>query len=163
MRRALLAALLLAWPALQLAAQDNNNTPGREHDPITMVEAQDPEMNAAIAQAQATLPEWLALLADPPEGSGGFAFKFPLEGFEHIWVGGVTRNGDVLSGRLANVPMLEGWQQGDRVEVPLSEVSDWAWWDADGKAHGYRTVAVLMQRMPPAQAEQLRRGFGWEE
>lgn len=163
----LTAALLFAAPQPLLAVGQGgavtNNPAGRQGDPLMMVESEDPAMNAAIAQAQATLPEWLALLADPPAGSHNFAVKFPLEGVEHIWVGGVHREGDVLVGTLSNVPYLPGWKQGQEVRVPLGDVSDWAYWDAANKAHGYRTVAVMLPRMNPAQAKAIRAQFGWSE
>ena len=153
--RLVAAALLLALPAGAYAQQAGG-------DEIVSFEESDPEMNAAIAEARRTLPGWFAVLADPPAGASGIAFKYPLEGWEHIWVDNVVRDGEFLEGTLSNNPHAEGYAIGDPVSVPIAEVSDWAWWDGDGVAHGYHTVRVMLGRMPPEQAAATRRSLGWD-
>ena len=168
-----LIALLAAPMALTLApapvqAQDKEEvrvTDKDDHgevDRIEMVAEDDPVMNAAIAEARETLPQWLAVLENPPAGVDYVVFKFPLSGWEHIWVDNVTRNGDMLTGTLANHPMQDDWEFGDSVTVSLSEVSDWGYWTGD-VATGYRTMAVIIDRVSPAEAAQLRRQLGWAE
>ena len=162
----LAAPLALAGLTAPAAAQadDTHVTDRDDHygvDRVIPVEDSDPQMSAAIAAAQATLPEWLAILADPPKGAEYVVFKYPLGGWEHIWVDNVRRQGDILVGTLANHPVQEGHAYGERVLVPISEVSDWGWWDADGRAQGYRTMAVLFDRMEPAEAARYRRQMGW--
>lgn len=163
MRSTVLAvsAAVLALLAVPVAAQTAKPNP--DADPTIEFTDTDPEMNAAIAEAQATLPEWLAILADPPPGVGDLTFKFPLEGWEHIWVANVSREGDMLHGQLANNPASRGWALGDWVSVPLSAVSDWAYWGADDRAHGYRTIRVMLGRMSPAEARAVREAYGWDD
>lgn len=160
MRKTLLtiAAALVAGLASPVLAQDTFE----DRPDVTPVETSDPEMNKAIATAQRTLPEFLEVLENPPPGLLHLSFKFPLGGWEHIWVDQVQRKGDVLIGRLSNVPMQEEWRQGQRVSVPLSEVSDWSWMGSDGVMRGQFTTRVLLDRIDPAQAEAIRRDFGWE-
>ena len=175
MRRTLAAAALLAAAVPQTAlAQDHGGKPasaapkaseGRaeeEPDPVVAVSDTDVAMNAAIAEARATLPQWLALYRDPPSGYGDFAIKFPLEGYEHIWVAVDAIEGDTVVGRLANAPHAEGWSYGDPVRVSMREVSDWAYWDDKGVAHGYRTVRVLFTMMDPAEVAAIKEQFGWD-
>ncbi|MBT8427227.1 MAG: hypothetical protein KJO02_04275, partial [Erythrobacter sp.] len=83
MIRAASLAVALLFAPVSLSAQD------AEGDPIMEFESVDEQMNAAIANAQATAPRFLALLDNPPAGASTFVFKFPLEGYEHIWVGTV--------------------------------------------------------------------------
>lgn len=144
------------------AAQANGNPAERGPDPIVAVRDTDVVMNAAIAEAQATLPHWIETWEKRPRGYSNFAFKFPLEGYEHIWVAIDRREGEVLIGTLANAPHAAGWSLGDEVRVPVQDVSDWAYFDNAGKAHGYRTVRVLFDQMDPREVNAIKRRFGWE-
>lgn len=157
-----LRALSLALAALALSPAQAATPPGLEgRDDVTAVEADDPEMDAAIAEAQRSLPQFLAMLADPPARASDIAFKFPLGGWEHIWVTEVALQGDKLVGRLGNDPVQEGHRFGDVVRVPLGEVSDWSWRGADGVMRGHHTTRVLLGRMEPAQAAEIRAALGW--
>ncbi|MDJ0641583.1 MAG: DUF2314 domain-containing protein [Erythrobacter sp.] len=159
-KRSLLLALSLALTAAPLApalAQDSD-----EPDPIVELPAEDEAMNAAKAEANATLDEWLDVLADPPLGTRDIAFKFPLDGWEHIWVDNVRRDGDFLEGQLANSPHSEGYRFRDFVIVPLIEVSDWSYRDSDGFMHGHRTTRVLFSELDPEVVAEIKRDFGWE-
>lgn len=91
-------------------------------DDVTAVRKDDAAMRAAIAQARRTLPQFLAALAKAPAGAEGFTFKYPLGGWEHIWVDHVARRGDTLTGRLANDPMQDDFELGQPVVVPLKDV-----------------------------------------
>lgn len=165
--RSLLIALLLALAPMPVLAQTANDRAGQSADepPDTIVrwKKDEPEMRTAIAEAQRTLPEWLAVLDDPPPGVTRIVFKYPLEGYEHIWVGNVTREGDVLHGVLTNTPEAKGHRIGERVSVPLDRVSDWGYRDADGVAHGYVTVRVLLKQVSPEEAASVRESLGWKE
>jgi uncharacterized protein YegJ (DUF2314 family) len=128
---------------------------------VKEVEAADPEMNAAIAEAQRTLPDFIAIVRNPPAGITAITFKFPLGGTEHIWVSDVKIYGDTFTGRLANVPLKPEHHQGDAVRVPFKDVSDWAYLSASGVMQGHRTTRVLLGRIDPEQAKQIRTYFGW--
>lgn len=156
----LIAALGLALSAPSVAiAQDGADNEG--HDPIVSVSSQDPEMNAAIAEARRTLPEFLKVVDRPPAGARDISFKYPLEGVEHIWVSNVSHRGNVLVGELDNDPAAPGYRLGQRVEVPLSQVSDWAWRGSDGVMRGHRTTRVLLKRIAPDEAAQIKAWLGW--
>jgi uncharacterized protein YegJ (DUF2314 family) len=141
-----LAALSLSAPAL---AQHKNAAP-RANEPVdgradvSWVEAGDPDVNAAMAKAQDTSPDFIAALADPD--AFNITFKFPLGGYEHIWVKGVGRDGAFLTGVLDNVPIQKGWAKGDTVRVPIAEMSDYFYCDGDGNPHGHFTTAVFIDR-----------------
>lgn len=101
-------------------------------------------MNAAIAKGRRNVPDLLAALADPD--AFNITFKFPLGGYEHIWVTNVRREGDYLTGVLDNVPVQKGWAKGDAVRVPIADVSDFFFCDADSEPHGHYTTAVFLDR-----------------
>jgi uncharacterized protein YegJ (DUF2314 family) len=156
-----LAALaLLAAPA-SLAAQPQ--TAAGTEDKLVSVSERDPDMNAAIAEARRTLPEFLAVVAKPPPGVRDISFKYPLEGWEHIWVTNVQHRGDKLTGQLDNEPVAEGYRLGQQVEVPLSQVSDWSYRGADGVMRGHRTTRVILGKLPADEAAQIRAWMGWDE
>ncbi|MCR2832585.1 DUF2314 domain-containing protein [Parerythrobacter lacustris] len=155
-----LAAFAVASP---VAAQEQ----GAGEQFAVVTEAGDPETLAARAKAQATLPEWLGVLAAQSPDHGGIQFQFALGGREYIWVENVAREGDRLTGTLVMAPVAAEGAKGDRVEVPLAEVTDWAYWTRDergqGVAHGFHTYEPLFADMPPERANELRRQLGWAE
>lgn len=157
--RTMFAALaLIALPAPLLAQPQST-----ERDDVVPISQRDPEMNAAIAEAKRTLPEFLKIVSKPPPGVDSITFKYPLGGWEHIWVTDVELRGNVLVGRLDNEPMQEKYRIGEEVEVPLSQVSDWAYRGPDGVMRGHRTTRVILGRIPPAEAARIRQAFGWSE
>jgi uncharacterized protein YegJ (DUF2314 family) len=157
--RSLIAALVLVAAPTALSAQPETT----DRDDVVSVAQSDPEMNAAIAEAKRTLPEFLKVVAKPPPGVSAITFKYPLGGWEHIWVTDVQQRGGKLIGRLDNEPLQKEYRLGQEVEVPLSQVSDWAYLGADGVMRGHRTTRVILGRIPPDEAAQIREAFGWSE
>lgn len=148
--------LMLTLAALSLStasmAQHKNTSPKQTRDipreegrdDILLVDTGDKEVNAAIANVQKTLPDFLSALTDPK--AYNLTFKFPLGGTEHIWVTQVRRDGDHLTGVLDNVPYQKQWKKGDKVRVPLKQVSDYFFCDAKGDPHGHFTTTVFFDR-----------------
>lgn len=157
--RTLLAALALIAAPVALSAQPQT----AERDDVVPISQNDREMNAAIAEARRTLPEFLKIVDKPPPGVDSIAFKYPLGGWEHIWVSDVERRGNVLVGRLDNEPMQENYRIGQVVEVPFAQVSDWAYRGADGVMRGHRTTRVILGRIPKDEAARIREAFGWAD
>ncbi|HWT31381.1 MAG TPA: DUF2314 domain-containing protein [Croceibacterium sp.] len=153
---ALATLLAAAVPFTAALAQDAGE------DQVYQVDADDPVMDAAIAEAQRTLPDFLALLAEPPAGTSEFMIKYPLAGWEHIWVDNLTIEGEAIAGALANTPVEEGYQFGQRVSVPLAEISDWAYRAANGVMQGHRTTRVLLGQAPDEMAAAILADFGWD-
>ena len=130
---------------------------------VASVDTEDPEMNRAIADAKRSLPDFLEVLENPPRGATRIGFKFPLGGWEHIWVDDVRRDGTFMTGRLSNDPIQDEFSIGDPVRVPLSEVSDWAWMGRDGVMRGHFTTRVLLDRLDPDTANAIRESLGWDQ
>ncbi|MFM7336556.1 MAG: DUF2314 domain-containing protein [Tabrizicola sp.] len=142
-KRLLLAALVAVALALPVAAQDA--TINYEQD--------DAAMNAAIAEAQATLPMFLANALDA-EGNGSdmalVKVGFPtVDGsaaeVEHIWVAPFARREDgSFTGLLANDPVALGdLSEGDQVDFAQSMISDWHLTAPSGRYWGSFTSRVM--------------------
>lgn len=135
--QAFLATLALIVPACSERGSDQR---GMREDPASgLVDSNDPAMRSAMQRARAGLPGFLDRLENPPSGAAGFTVKFPLGGWEHVWVTGIVRRDEVIVGRLASDPLQAGYAKGDVLRVPIAAISDWAWRDGQGRWHGYHT------------------------
>ena len=130
---------------------------------ITDVSPQNEAVNAAIAKAKSTLPVFFARNARPQPGDSGFAVKirYPTgkqDGSgEHIWASNVVRDGDTITATIANAPReIPGLAMGQRVTVPVSQLTDWMY-IRDGKYHGGYTIRALVPFMAPDAAEAMKR------
>ena len=153
---------LLAAPLLAIAAPCPALAQNADADPTVSIDPDDPAMEAAIAEAQRTLPEFLAVLADPPRGASEFVIKFPLGGWEHIWVDDLRIEEGRVVGALANAPEQEGHRIGDRVSVPFAQITDWAYRAPDGVMQGHRTTRVLLPQFPEELSAAIAEDFGWD-
>lgn len=79
-------------------------------------------------------------VASPPPGAPSH---------EHMWVDEVGFDGARVVGILNNAPRwATGLAEGDRVEAPLGQVSDWLY-TRDGRAYGGFTLHLIRDRMGP--------------
>lgn len=139
-----------AAPAVQPSAQSDNVVP---------IATQDSEMNAAIAAARATLPQFEALLADGQLADSFPKVKVGLDSddgsVEHIWVAEPQFSGDTIHGVLDNEPaLLSGRHRGDAVSFRRDQVSDWSY-VRDDRLFGNYTTRVMLPQLEPAQREEL--------
>jgi uncharacterized protein YegJ (DUF2314 family) len=122
--------------------------------------ADDPEIDAAIAKARASLPKFWASLDKPKDNERGFALKVGLTtadgGREHIWIADIKRDGSDISGVIGNapvnVPMLK---EGAKVVFGATEVSDWMFMRGN-KIVGNETMRPLIAKMSAAEAAKYR-------
>ncbi|HYD13528.1 MAG TPA: DUF2314 domain-containing protein [Allosphingosinicella sp.] len=157
----LATVLLLAGSGNAVAAQ--RQSPRGEHERIVDVEAGDTEMNAAKARAIAELPDFYRHLARPGAGEEQFMIKFdilPGDGVEYVWAGNLDRSTRPMTGTLVSHPEATRDRAGDRVSIADDDVIDWIYF-RNGVAQGAYTQRVLLDRMPPADAAELRANMGW--
>lgn len=161
MSRRIVLALAAGLAVLTLSACDSeapkvdNSGPG---DEVVQFEAQDAAMNAAIAQAKASLPAFLARLdAGQITPADSLKVGFPANGgHEHIWVNQIARQGDQLTGLLVNEPnWMPGLHERSPVTFAPALVSDWSY-EKDGKLWGNYTTRVMLPSLPPEEAEALK-------
>lgn len=159
-----LTPMLAAALALTLMAAPVHAAPVAAAEPApatTAFRADDPAIAAAVAEAQRTLPGFLELLVAPPAGAADFAVRFPLGGWEHVWLANLRLDDDRIVGDLANEPVQPGFAMGQQISVPLAGITDWAWRDGAGVMHGHRTTRVLLARLDPREARAIRSYMGW--
>lgn len=111
----------------------------------------DPEMAAAIAQAQETLPQFWQVFAAREHGESDFllVIRITEKGrTEHFVISDFERrDGKTFVTIRSDPKVVSNVKRGDRMEIPATEITDWRY-VRDGKQVGLRTTKVLLQRMP---------------
>lgn len=93
------------------------------------------------------------------------AFTEPTENpdspiVEHMWVGDIDFNGDVIRGRLINTPNeLSTIKNGDDVVVPMEQLSDWLFASQD-KTYGGFTIQQLRAQMSAEERKEHDDAWG---
>ena len=158
-------ALILTASAVTSCGKEgfDNRADAVEEDRVVRVDADDPEMNAAIQSARATLPEFLRRLQSPPKSQEAVSLKVRLtEGdqVEHVWLSDVQLDGTDFVGRIANdVVYLSHRSIGDQVRVNQDDISDWMAID-NGRLVGGTTIRLLRNRMPSSEQAKFDEGIG---
>ena len=115
----------------------------------------DPEMNAAIEEAQRRLPEFRRALDEDarrlvPTIEGALvkaAFESAItHKTEHMWIEDAGFEDEKIVGTLSSNPSaIPEFSKGDWVSVPIENVSDWAYRQG-GRTFGGFTVRVMQRR-----------------
>lgn len=158
-RMAFLAAAILGltiWAVPVRAAEPAHD------DKTILVGEDDPEMNAAIAKARASLTTfWTALELQPP-GTESFSLKVAItdgDQVEHFLTRNVERKDGKIFAEIDNAPQfVSNVAFGQRIEVPEADISDWMFW-RNGKVVGGETLRVLLKRMTPEEKKEA--GVDW--
>eukprot|EP00913_Durusdinium_trenchii_P023401 g21979.t1 len=126
--------------------------------PVIHVDEDDPRMLAAVEAARRTWPDFIGAFENR-SADQTFSVKAPLRdstGCEQIWLTVTAVENDVIYGIVGNEPVrLKRYKIDDRARVPLSELSDWMYFD-DGELRGGYTIEVLSR----VAAERARRRPG---
>jgi uncharacterized protein YegJ (DUF2314 family) len=79
---------------------------------------------------------------------------------EHMWINEIDFNGEIITGTLINEPNeLTNVQNGDSVEIPLSQVSDWLFASL-GKTYGGFTIHAMRSEMNPKERTEHDEAWG---
>jgi uncharacterized protein YegJ (DUF2314 family) len=79
---------------------------------------------------------------------------------EHMWINDIDFDGEIVSGTLANDPnQLSNIKNGDFVQVPLNQVSDWLFTSV-GKTYGGFTIHALRSAMNEQERQQHDGAWG---
>lgn len=79
---------------------------------------------------------------------------------EHMWVGEIDFNGDVIRGVLINTPNeLTNVKNGDDIVVPLSQLSDWLFSSRD-KSYGGFSIQQMRSQMDKAELKEHDKAWG---
>ena len=122
-------------------------------DKLIIVSSKDAKVNAAIAEARATLPVFWQRYDDQTPGVTNYQIKAglptPHGGVEHIWIDVVNHSKLAVRGTLANDPVdLGDLKFGSEITVEPEKISDWMY-ERNGKIYGAYTVRALTDRANP--------------
>jgi len=127
-------------------------------DKMTVVSKDDPQINAAIEKARASLATFIAALQSPKPGQVGFQVKAKFTDggkVEHIWLGNLSYDGTNFQGTIDNEPeMVKNVKNGQRVTVAPADISDWMYLE-NRKLVGGETFRVFRNRRSPAERADL--------
>ena len=134
-----------------------------DDDVVVLVHEDDPVMNAAKAEARASLPEFWERLAKPTMLERNFGLKYDLNhghpergDAELIWTTDVRKDKDGrIFARLNNVPLTDGYVHGQSVEIPEAAIVDWQI-EREGRLDGHYTTRILLTQVSPEEAEMIR-------
>jgi uncharacterized protein YegJ (DUF2314 family) len=134
---------------------------GNQAAGITYVAPDDPQMQAAINKARATVPQFVRALRSPGRTRSGFAVKAPFSDGrkeEHIWLSPVTYDGKTFRGTVNNEPVdVKTVRFGQQVEVEPARISDWMYTDNKNLVGGF-TLRVIRERMSERERADFDRG-----
>lgn len=134
-------------------------TMSEPQSPVFMFSASDPEMQRANERARSTFKyfwremSWERRRIIPACSMAAVKAPFADDGdlssdaVEHMWLSEIDFDGKVITGELMNSPNnLKSVKQGDKVSMPLSQISDWMM-VLVGDVYGGFTVNLMRSRM----------------
>ena len=121
-------------------------------------------MNAAIAKAKESLPQFLAALKNPKASQSNFAVKKPYEtpngGHEHMWITNVMEVDGMIEGIIADEAYdTKLVKQGQHVRIQPSDISDWLYVE-DGYLVGGYTIRYFVGKMSSAEKQAFEQQMG---
>lgn len=147
-----------------------------ESSPTFFFDNDDPEMQEAYGKAQATFRYlWRELSWEYRRIIPGLDFACVKSAFsdpdgerdedgnpqaEQMWISDVNFDGERITGTLINSPnWLTSVSEGDEVQLPLSEITDWMYSIGDEVYGGY-TVNLMRKRMEPDERAEHDQAWG---
>jgi uncharacterized protein YegJ (DUF2314 family) len=138
---------------------DYSDAIGAKRDKAYIADS-DPEMAAAIAQAQETLPQFWQVYEAREHGESDFVLVVRIADkgrVEHFVITDFERHDGKTMVTLRSDPkVVSGVKRGDRIEIPAADITDWRY-VRDGKEVGMRTAKVLLKQMPADQVQALKK------
>ena len=158
--RVMLSLILVSAP-LAAGAQDSSEG----DDKVVNVARDDPDMAAAIAQARASLDQFLALSDAPPAGTADYKLKVAVKDgdtSEHFWIIPFHKTATGFAGTLANEPQaVHNVVAGQELEFTRDDISDWGY-TRNGRQVGSFTVCVLFKTISKEEADYYRENYGFD-
>jgi uncharacterized protein YegJ (DUF2314 family) len=152
--RNLIAIVAIVVPALSATI------PGAVAQKYEIVDVgeNDRTVNSAIAQARRTLPRFERAFRERSAETYSVKVAIPDErgGEEYIWMQIDRIEGGIFHGRIANHPRsLPSLSFGSNYSARKTQISDWTF-TRGGLAYGNYTTRMLLDRMPPARAAEIK-------
>jgi uncharacterized protein YegJ (DUF2314 family) len=136
--------------------------PGCAHPDKGYVTDTDPEMAAAIAQAQATLPQFWQTYEQRPRGESNFVLVVRItdhDRIEHFHTTDFQQEDGSTFVAISHTPkIVTNVKRGDWIWIPASDITDWIYMRG-GKYVGLRTIRPRFKYMPADQVEGFKRAL----
>jgi uncharacterized protein YegJ (DUF2314 family) len=157
MRTKLTVALICTFvAACSLTSCSRHNS---KDDKTISVSGDDAEMNAAIAKARASLPDFWQVYEKREQGESDFSLKVKITDngkIEHFWVVDIERKDGKITGTINNDPdIVHNVKLGDKITVNEPDISDWLYL-RNGKMVGNYTLRVLFKQMSKEEVEKFK-------
>ena len=141
----------------------------KDEAPPVPIKEKDPRMAAAIAEARATVRQFIAALTNPTPSQSAFSVKVAVtdgDQVEHIWLAPVRYENGKFSGRVTQAPLkVTTVGFGDELDVAANALSDWMYADEalEQQLVGGYTVRVLRELSLQQQGDTPAAGVGDHE
>ncbi len=126
------------------------------------VEDTNPEMVAAIAKAQKTLPQFWQVFNKREHGESNFVLVVRITNrghIEHFVTTDFERRDGKTMVTISNAPNIVGnVKSGDQIEIPDTDITDWHY-KRDGKYVGMFTMKPRFKYMPAETVEKLKQAM----
>jgi len=157
MRTTLTVAIICTFvAACSLTSCSHHNS---KDDKTIGVSGDDAEMNAAIAKARDSLPDFWQVYEKREQGESGFSLKVKITDngkIEHFWVADVERKDGKITGTISNDPdIVHNVKLGDKITVNEPDISDWLYL-RNGKMVGNYTLRALFKEMSKSEVEKYK-------
>jgi uncharacterized protein YegJ (DUF2314 family) len=162
---AALTIALLGAAGQGAAEEETTHMAGRSakapgHPGYQQVSDDDQQMDRAVENAQKSLAFFMAALRAKKDGDSVFEIKKAFvdgDKVEHLWIRGVTYDGQNFHGQINNRPLdVKNVQLGQHVTVAPPAVDDWMFLK-NGKLIGAYTTRVLYARLSPEDKAEFDR------
>lgn len=139
----------------------------RGDDSVSLVSAEDIEMNKIIDEARKSLPLFLEILKDESIGKDSKSVKYPFDtvpgsksSVEHIWLSEITIENGKYFGIVGNDPFdIKTMKLGDKVEFDINKVTDWSYFK-NGYIIGGKSIKYFYDRLSDTEKKDFDANYG---
>jgi uncharacterized protein YegJ (DUF2314 family) len=137
----------------------------KAEDKVHLYSRDNKDMNAAIAEAVRTWPEFESLFPVNDTLPVGYSVKMKFDyenGNEHMWLNQLYTREGKLYGVLDSDPMyVENLNIGDSLAIKKESVSDWMY-IKNGKMIGGYTIRVMYNNLNEEEKQEFKASFPYE-
>ncbi|MBF4518255.1 DUF2314 domain-containing protein [Flavobacterium sp. ANB] len=142
-----------------------------EETPIFFADGENPKMIEAFEKAQETFKyfwrelswEYRRIVPGLDVACVKLAFTQEIDNetiVEHMWINDINFDGENIYGVLVNDPdELTNVSNGDEVEIPINQISDWLF-ASRGKTYGGFTIQAMRSEMSETEREEHDEAWG---
>lgn len=144
-----------------------------EETPVFFADGENPKMIEAFKKAQETFKyfwrelswEYRRIVPGLDVACVKLAFTQEIDNetvVEHMWINDINFDGEKIYGILVNDPNeLTNVENGDEVEIPINQISDWLF-ASQGKTYGGFTIQAMRSEMSETERAEHDEAWGMD-